>query len=666
MEFNGDIWLLCKQLMEHVSKNKITDELVNLAVTQLKNCLDYVTEHDVKLSIEGLHHKFIIHAEYEKGHQFLKLVNRFCELSKPEGLTHPSWSILHLLFRLAYRPTEGPDYHPQGYILTNIHEAGSSRSENEDELSTTTQVKGPVVSNCTLWSQSEGSDECEEECETNCQVKIKPHIASVPVVNKNVLLLNNNVRKVYPSLVLSDLMQNNYWNNDVCGWTEYQILRELLWALQTRSECSSLSKDCSGNQRVLRKLISDCIHSSSLLSEYMLEIRPVLDGLQQLNSFIEDVVSSGTKPVYTLTQQAYASELNNTIILCYKHLLEMENVVAEQQVFTTLAHFRRHLKPWQLVIPSLAEIHGRMEFSPLEANHVRTAKLLAVLSSAAQEAQVTSYRYLYPSVLKLLSSSLMPMLNMLEHWFTRGEIIDPFKEFSIERNKAVLPGDERFWHDSLLLRSSHTTVDFLQPILEEILLAGRSVELLSSLTGHERPMLQTLADGKPSGSFTSVVAKSLTLQPFLNCDHTVLTSCNDSASYAEHTVAQCNDPLLEDTFDLLQSRLRRHGRESVCLNPDGLQQSSHSRKNSDFSQASSEFLPLWPVLGKNLMGLIRRQYAVVCKNLLDILHKEGQLKAHINSLRYILLMQAGDLMDIFCLQLFQKVCAKLKVTSYEW
>ena len=53
MEYNGEIRVNLKKLIEKITKKKTSEDRVSHAVSQLKDCIDYVTEHEVKLSIEG-------------------------------------------------------------------------------------------------------------------------------------------------------------------------------------------------------------------------------------------------------------------------------------------------------------------------------------------------------------------------------------------------------------------------------------------------------------------------------------------------------------------------------------------------------------------------------------------------------------------------------------
>lgn len=63
MEFNREIRSSCKKLLERISKKSVSEERMNEVISHIKDNLDYITEVDVKLSIEGLNHKFIMHAE---------------------------------------------------------------------------------------------------------------------------------------------------------------------------------------------------------------------------------------------------------------------------------------------------------------------------------------------------------------------------------------------------------------------------------------------------------------------------------------------------------------------------------------------------------------------------------------------------------------------------
>ena len=121
MDFNCEIRASCKKLMKLITLKEISEDCTYGIIRQLKQDCDYITEQDVKKSIESMHHKFVIHAEYEKSRHFNQLVAKYIQLTAPSGLTHPTWSILHLLMRLSYRPTDKVGFARGGPVLGNLH-----------------------------------------------------------------------------------------------------------------------------------------------------------------------------------------------------------------------------------------------------------------------------------------------------------------------------------------------------------------------------------------------------------------------------------------------------------------------------------------------------------------------------------------------------------------
>lgn len=69
----------------------------------------------------------------------------------------------------------------------------------------------------------------------------------------------------------------------------------------------------------------------------------------------------------------------------------------------------------------------------------------------------------------------------------------------------------------------------------------------------------------------------------------------------------------------------------------------------------NQFYPLLPLIQQSLAEPIRAKKAKVCHALLQVLHERCALRLHLETLRAVHLMRAGDLIGRFCLELFRKV-----------
>lgn len=267
MESNGEIRQDVRKLLERITRRKkVSDERINQAMRQFRDCFDYVTEHEVKKSIDGLHHKFIIHAEYEKSRQFKTLVDKFLALSKPEGLTHPSWSILHLLFRLAYRPTDKPTYH--------FVECQQILEETEPELEQTVEKTfdwGKYLLEGLELPQLPKTDDVwtDSDEEVAGPVGETVHEAAEHCALDRIPLLPKTLQGIASTSTLKQVIQPHYWDRpEETVWTEYQVLHELLWALQSHDGTSLLFEISPLNRIRARPQLVRLVHATAIWNEF--------------------------------------------------------------------------------------------------------------------------------------------------------------------------------------------------------------------------------------------------------------------------------------------------------------------------------------------------------------------------------------------------------------
>jgi hypothetical protein len=545
-----------------------------------------------------------------------------------------------LLFKLSYRPTERPDYLLEGHLFENIQVTNADDFDWGKYLLDEKLVQS-LPKTDDVWSDLE-QDQSSDETETIISKQLG-------VVQERLPLFSNSVNVSTVDFDLHKVIEENYWKKKV--WSEYQVLREVLWALHSKDGTSALFElnvDCV----ICPRSVSIPSTPSHSLKNILSTFCPLLQGLKQLNIYI-DGISSAIEQTYTLTHQAYAEGLSVILGQFYNHLAVFEQRVVQQRITTTLAHLHSHLNSWKLVIPPLAQIHSRITCIPAStSNHIRAAYLLSELFNQSTEAQVTSYSSLYPVLLHLLYTSLEPLLNIIDRWLSHGQIVDTFQEFGIKRNISVSLKSENFWHDSVLTRSDHSQLDFLQPVMcSDIMLAGRSVELLShlgylpSLTSssllyglHHTPVNERLIDifrqrfnDRFSSTFNNILPSEICIAS------SNLPSLNNDAFKSDN-------PLLNSAFKCLNKNLKRN------IPNHNIPEAKTKGLNTP-----PEFFPLAPLLEYSLLEPIRCKQQLVSKTLLEVLYNQCNLRLHLLALRSIHLLQAGDLMDRFCLQLFQKV-----------
>lgn len=649
MELNLEIRTDCKKLLRRLTLKDISEDSVNAVIRQLKQDCDYTTEQEVKKSIEGMQHKFLIHAQYEKGRSFIQLVTKFIQLTSPSGLTHSTWSILYLLIRLAFRPTQNLDCLREVQILENLQSGSRIKNvglNNTEAMQHSkyedSEVLKPYLSETPdSWTGDEENDvpSCEKppygiqpDASLTTGKPFHPvlHLAKKSEFNET--SLNGLIQKKY-----EDPVFKSYQHRE---WTEFQLLHEFLWDLQACDNVSALQSTVSSGGQT--KTIS--LASPLSLSDEPLE--SLIQGLQIINSFIKSMVPH---KAYSLTYQAYSSALGDIVSKFYRSLSHFEQSVAEQKTTVTITHMFLFLKPWQQIFASLAEVHECiMQPYHTSNNNSRVTRLMSVLFDSSLKAQVTSYLTLYPIFLQLLFSCIQPFLNMVDTWLNKGQLLDPYNEFGIIRNETISPKDERFWFDSLLVLSSHPFVNILFPLMDDILLGGRSVELLTQLNRFLNITSTSVGTSCRSNPLMDTFQNRFNNHFSCATDHPnvlSLVSSMPTVSVDRPEEKRSKNLLLNKAFKSLHDGVRVNSNKQEVrplIQPKGL-------------KTPPEFYPLLPLLEKSLLEPIRSRQRIVCKALIDTMYNHCNLREHILTLRRIHFMHAGDVMGRFCLQLFQKV-----------
>ncbi|KAI9552524.1 hypothetical protein GHT06_022890 [Daphnia sinensis] len=433
---------------------------------------------------------------------------------------------------------------------------------------------------------------------------------------------------------IKNLSLNGLFKN-TCGrystpniWTEYYALHEILWTLHQScwNEKASVKSTESGNHtKVLRvaglpSFSVNCFH-------------PLVKSLEEINYYLNNTAPQE----HTLTYQAYTVALRGVVTQFNQSVTDYEKGVARQRATSTISQLLLRLRSWTFNIKAIAAMHTTiMQMSSSVAdNNTRSTHLLSVVYDSAQKAQITNYSTLYPVLLEILFASLEPFFNMVDLWLDQGVIVDPYQEFGILRNEAVSPQDERFWSEVFVSRTTQPLISFLKPLMDDILLGGRSVELLTQL---KRKSMR-VNGGCPSGTLIETFRHRFSrfASNHFECEKVFHSPIVTVTTEKDHK-QEVRNPLLAKTFETLRnhsSRSQPSKVEGVCV--------------------PLEFYPLLPLLERSLMEPLRNRQRMVCRALLDTLYEDCCLKLHILNIRRIHLMQAGDLMGRFCLQLFQKL-----------
>ncbi|ETE70075.1 Gamma-tubulin complex component 5, partial [Ophiophagus hannah] len=213
------------------------------------------------------------------------------------------------------------------------------------------------------------------------------------------------------------------------------------------------------------------------------------------------------------TYQAFVRALYKYFINFKKELTEIERCIINEDTTVTLSIVIDKLSPRLAQLKVIHKVFstGVAEVPPDTRNVVRASHLLNTLYKAILdydnigEASEQTVSLLF----SLWVETVRPYLQTVDEWIVHGNLFDPAKEFIIQRNKNVSVNHRDFWYATYTLYSvsekseneekmsdnasassgsdqapssrQHTMVSFLKPVLKQIIMAGKSMQLLKNL-----------------------------------------------------------------------------------------------------------------------------------------------------------------------------------------
>ncbi|XP_063572408.1 gamma-tubulin complex component 5 isoform X3 [Pongo abelii] len=307
--------------------------------------------------------------------------------------------------------------------------------------------------------------------------------------------------------------------------TETQVIRETLWLLSGVKKLFIFQlidgKVTVRNNIIVTHLTHSCLRS---VLEQIAAYGQVVFRLQE---FIDEVMGhssdsmlpgSGSVPKKSTeapfrTYQAFMWALYKYFISFKEELAEIEKCIINNDTTITLAVVVDKLAPRLAQLKVLHKVFstGVAEVPPDTRNVVRASHLLNTLYKAileydnVGEASEQTVSLLF----SLWVETVRPYLQTVDEWIVHGHLWDGAREFIIQRNKNVPVNHRDFWYATYTLYSvsekteneekmsdnasassgsdqgpssrQHTMVSFLKPVLKQIIMAGKSMQLLKNL-----------------------------------------------------------------------------------------------------------------------------------------------------------------------------------------
>nr|XP_061833543.1 gamma-tubulin complex component 5-like [Nerophis lumbriciformis] len=484
--------------------------------------------------------------------------------------------------------------------------------------------------------------------------------------------------------------------------TETQVIRETLWLLSGVKRHFIFQhhdgKVSVRNNVVVTHLTSNCLRSVlehvavygqavSRLQRFIDEVTGHSPELGPAGSGSAHGAKRGSEPPFR-TYQAFVWALNKFFASFKEELTAIERgLVCEDETVTLLAVLER-LGPNLAQIKVLYKVFctGVAEVPPETPNVVRASHLLNTLYKAISEYDSVgeASEQTVALLFSLWTETVRPYLEIVDEWIVHGHLFDPAKEFIIQRNKDVAVNHRDFWYATYTLYSISeavesdtndaasgssagdgstgirqlTMVSFLKPVLKQIIMAGKSMQLLRNLDckdpqqsegssrDAERKSLYTMflesvqsrlcsQDQSPTGMVTEQQAtrRSLFKMQSIIAQHLEM---ND-----------LHDPLLAINFARL-----------YLEQSDFHQRFSKDDFTVDRSSQAVTCQTFQLTLRSCLYPHIQKRYIECCGNLMKTLKKDYKLLEYLQAMRNYFLLEAGDTMYDFYTAIFDKVREK--------
>uniref|UniRef100_M4ANQ7 Gamma-tubulin complex component n=1 Tax=Xiphophorus maculatus TaxID=8083 RepID=M4ANQ7_XIPMA len=482
--------------------------------------------------------------------------------------------------------------------------------------------------------------------------------------------------------------------------TETQVVRETLWLLSGVKKHFIFQhhdgKVSVRNNVVVTHLTSNCLHS---VLEHVAVYGQAVFRLQR---FIDEVTGhssepgppgpasshsyrKGSEPPFR-TYQAFVWALNKYFASFKEELTAIEREVISNDETVTLSGVLERLSPHLAQIKVLHKVFctGVAEVPPATPNVVRASHLLNTLYKAIIEYDSVgdASEQAVALLFSLWTETVRPYLEIVDEWIVHGHLFDPAKEFIIQRNKDVPVNHRDFWYATYTLYSVSEMVDseeklndaasgssggdpgssnrqltmvsFLKPVLKQIIMAGKSMQLLKNLHCKEK---NNIADAERKSLYTvfleSVQSRLSSPEESPNDKMTEQQATTRSIIKMQSIMAQhleiedVHDPLLAINFARLY-----------------LEQSDFHERFSggdfivDRSSQSVTCQTFELTLRSCLYPHIERRYIECCGNLMKTLKKDYKLLEYLQAMRNYFLLEAGDTMYDFYTAIFDKVQEK--------
>ncbi|KAM5291671.1 gamma-tubulin complex component 5 [Ctenodactylus gundi] len=680
-----------------------------------------VNSHKIEKTIEGIYEKFIIHSDLSKAACWKRLTDKFLNASLPcieEIKTDAHYSILSLLLCLSDSPSnnnyvETPrdkevgrkdDFDWGKYLMEgeeidlgpNMNTPNwSEDSDDEDaQQPLSREDSGIQVDRTPLEEQNQNKklgSRVSWKDEPDSRSWLEQHMVHLYWTARSSriphsLHLHSNLADVWDQHLYSN--DPLYIPEDRVFVTETQVIRETLWLL-------------SGVKKLFIFQLQDGKNCLQSVLEQIAAYGQVVFCLQE---FIDEVMGhnsegllrgNGSIPKKSTeapfrTYQAFMWALYKYFISFKEELTEIEKCIINNDTTVTLAIVVDKLSPRLAQLNVLHKVFstGVAEVPPGTRNVVRASHLLNTLYKAildydsVGEASEQTVSLLF----SLWVETVRPYLQTVDEWIVHGHLWDSAKEFIIQRNKNVPVNHRDFWYATYTLysvsekteneekmsdntsassgsdqgpsNSQHTMVSFLKPVLKQIIMAGKSMQLLKNLRCTESTTCQVAARDSERKSLYTLFLESVQSRLRHGEDSTPQVLTEHRATKENLIRMQSIAERHLELDDVHDSLLAINFARLYLEQSDFHEKFSGDDLCMDRSSESVTCQTFELTLRSCLYPHIDKQYLDCCGNLMQTLKRDYRLVEYLQAMRNFFLMEGGDTMYDFYTSIFDKIREK--------
>nr|XP_058958465.1 gamma-tubulin complex component 5-like [Pocillopora verrucosa] len=705
-----NIQALAEELVKELTSFKRSSRNFTLSVQFVLSNFRYhqfldVNSQKVERNIDGVCQKLKVHSQLEKAEILRDLCNKFLNLplttqSQELIKTDAHYSLILLLLTLADSPTN-VDYEPPQSQQSSEEEWFDWKSyllDGEEE-----EILGLPVQYDQDWSDEEDEDldvisdsgisvverqlaDNEEESQRSVEHNVSDREGIIsPRDGREGSWISDQIVPQYWENTSNNFTHTNTseWNCSIAeSWdsyqsgrnpfyhsncnktlTETQIVRETLWMLAGAQNTFVYRHRQYGRITVqggIQVLHLTPESLSSLLSSFALAGEESLF----LQKFILSVVDPQSKPTQTL--QAFVNSLSGYFKEFKSLLSSLEKDIIKQEESISLFLLQNKLRTKLEEISSLYNIYRAAILNTEGMNTAKkTCRLLTTLYRNIIQADGlgSAAKWKVNLFLKIFLQTVEPCLRFIDQWVTSGHVHDPHDEFFIERVQSIAVDSESFWSDGVVLRCANQPLDsvvpcFLQDFVDQIFRAGKSVELIEGL-------------GK-IGKLHSFQTRGPLHQEFLDKLLTTLSDISKASNEEDgsavdemsllNTITDSNQimSVIEDTGDHVL-KLAFVETEAPVDQRYSLQKSSTAEKLDRICSGVCKLLkPVELLLSECLTPLLEDCCTQGSCFVIHLLKTDYCLLDHLAAMRNFFLLEAGDAMHQFYIEIFNK--ARHRVT----